>query len=402
MAQPMVLPLRNKAFWQDPYPAFDDARAAHRTAVSESGEPVVLSIADLEAVSAHPAMAPLGLDALARLGITDGPFYEWRALSLNAREHDDHRRLRSLVGRAFTPMQVQRVRPAVREHAERLLDAVAERGEMEVQDEYAREVPLFSICLFLGIPEEDRHEIEALHFGTEEGFGWPMTPERRARAEAGIVGLDGYARRLVARRRDEPQDDLVSALVHVEEQGDRLSEVELIAMVVNLIGGAIGSTNAAITNAAHLFAHHPAQAQLLRDEPGLTRAAVEEVLRMAPPFRSTRRKALAPVDVAGLHLEPGQAVLLSRQAANRDPDRFDRPHEFDITRGDSNHASFGHGPHFCLGQALARANLAEAIPALVTRCHDLEVEGDPVRIPFDPVEKFDALRVRFRPAPRGD
>lgn len=401
MAEPLVLPLRSKAFWQDPYPALDDARAAHRTAVSESGEPVVLSIADLEAVSAHPAMAPLGLDALARLGITDGPFYEWRALSLNAREHDDHRRLRSLVGRAFTPMQVQRVRPAVRAHAERLLDAVAERGEMEVQDEYAREVPLFSICLFLGIPEEDRHEIEALHFGTEEGFGWPMTPERRARAEAGIVGLDDYARRLVARRRDDPQDDLVSALVHVEEQGDRLSEVELIAMVVNLIGGAIGSTNAAIANAAHLFALHPAQAQRLRDEPGLTRAAVEEVLRMAPPFRSTRRKALTPVDVAGLHLEPGQAVLLSRQAANRDPERFDRPHEFDIARGDSNHASFGHGPHFCLGQALARANLAEAIPALVTRCHDLEIEGDPVRIPFDPVEKFDALRVRFRPAPQG-
>lgn len=400
MSEPLVLPLRSKAFWQDPYPTLDDARATHRIAVSESGEPVVLSIADLEAVSAHPAMGPLGLDALARLGITDGPFYEWRALSLNAREHDDHRRLRALVGRAFTPMQVQRVRPLVRAHAEQLLDAVAERGEMEVQGEYAREVPLFSICVFLGIPEEDRHEIEALHFGTEEGFGWPMTPERRARAEAGIVGLDDYARRLVARRRREPQDDLVSALVHVEEQGDRLSEVELIAMVVNLIGGAIGSTNAAITNAAHLFAHHPAQAQRLRDEPGLTRAAVEEVLRMAPPFRSTRRKALAPVDVAGLHLEPGQAVLLSRQAANRDPERFARPHEFDITRGDSNHASFGHGPHFCLGQALARANLAEAIPALVTRCHDLGIEGDPVRIPFDPVEKFDALRVRFRPAPR--
>lgn len=392
----MLVPLRDKAFWQDPYPTFDAARAQHRTAVSENGETVVLAIDDLEAVSAHPNMVPLGLDALERLGISDGPFYEWRALSLNARDHDDHKRLRALVGRAFTPMQVQRVRPLVRAHAEALLDALVGRGAMEVQADYARDIPLFSICVFLGIPPEDRAEIEALHFGTEEGFGWPMTPERRARAEAGIVGLYDYSRRLVEQRRRAPADDLVSALVRVEEGGDRLSEDELHAMVVNLIGGAIGSTSSAIANAAHLFATHPDQAALLRARPELAKAAVEEVLRHAPPFRSTRRKAEVPLDVVGIHLEPGQAVLLSRQAANRDPARFERPHEFAIARGDTNHASFGHGPHFCLGQALARANLTEAVPALVARCHDLELVGAPRRIPYDPVEKFDALHVRFR------
>jgi cytochrome P450 len=396
----MLLPLRSKEFWQDPYPVLDDARARHRTAVSENGETVVLSIADLETVSAHPNMVPLGLDALERLGISDGPFYEWRALSLNARDHDDHKRLRSLVGRAFTPMQVQRVRPLVRARAEELLDTLGERGEMEVQADYARDIPLYSICVFLGIPSEDRHEIEALHFGTEEGFGWPMTPERRARAEAGIVGLYDYSRRLVEQRRRRPADDLVSALIRVEEGGDRLSEDELHAMVVNLIGGAIGSTSSAIANAAYLFATHPAQAALLRERPDLAKPAVEEVLRYAPPFRSTRRKAEVPLDVAGIHLEPGQAVLLSRQAANRDPERFARPHDFDIARGDTDHASFGHGPHFCLGQALARANLTEAVPALVERCLDLEVTATPRRIPFDPVEKFDALHVRFRGAPR--
>ena len=179
--EPMTLPLRSRSFWQDPYPLLDAAREQHRTAVGESGEPVVLAIDDVEAVSAHPSLVPLGLDALDRLGITDGPFREWRALSLNAREHDDHRRLRRLVGRAFTPMQVQRVRPLARENAHRLLDGLAMRGEMDVQHDYARDVPLFTICAFLGIPDEDRHEIEALHFGTEEGFGWPMTAERRRR-----------------------------------------------------------------------------------------------------------------------------------------------------------------------------------------------------------------------------
>jgi cytochrome P450 len=395
MSEPMVVPLRDKAFWQDPYPVFDEARARHRSAVSESGEAVILSIDDVEAVSTHPDMVPLGLDALDRLGITTGPFRAWRALSLNAREHDDHRRLRALVGRAFTPMQVQRVRPLVRAHVERLLDGLVERGEMEVQDEFARDVPLFGICVFLGIPEDDRDEIETLQFGTEEGFGWPMTPERQAKADAGIVGLYDYARRLVERRRRDPRDDLVTALVEVEEHGDRLGEDELLAMVVNLIGGAIGSTSSAIANAAYLFATYPQQAELLRRDPGLARNAVEEVLRFAPPFRSTRRKALRRLDIVGLHLDPGQAVFLSRQAANRDPARFERPHEFDITRGDTNHVSFGHGPHFCLGQALARANLTEALPALVERCRHLELTCTPRRIPFDPIEKFDALTVRF-------
>ena len=395
-AEPMVLPMRTRAFWQDPYPLFDAAREQYRTAVSESGEAVVLSIDDVEAMSAHPLMVPLGLDALDRLGIFDGPFREWRALSLNAREHDDHRRLRRLVGRAFTPMQVQRVRPLARENAHRLLDAVGERGEMDVQLDYARDVPLFTICAFLGIPDADRHEIEALHFGTEEGFGWPMTPERRQRAEDGIVGLYDYTHRLVARRRTDPQDDLVSALVHVEEEGERLTEAELYAMVVNLIGGAIGSSQAAIANAAYLFARNPDEAALLRADPELDRGAVEECLRYAPPFRSSRRKALGALHIAGLDLAEGDAVLMSRQAANRDPARFVDPHRFSIARGDDRHVSFGHGPHFCLGQALARANLTEAIPAMVQRCHDLELVDEPVRVPFDPAEKFESLVVRFR------
>jgi cytochrome P450 len=400
VTEPMVVPLRDPAFWQHPYPVLDAARARNRSAVSESGEPVILSIDDLESVSSHPHMATLGLDALDRLGITEGPFRDWRALSLNARERDDHLRLRRLVGRAFTPMQVQRVRPLARINAERLLDRLAPVGVMDVQADYARDVPLFTICTFLGIPESDRHEIEALHFGTEEGFGWPMTPERRQRADDGILGLYDYTRRLVAQRRSDPRDDLVSALVHAEEADDRLSEAELLAMVVNLIGGAIGSSQAAIANAAHLFATHAEQADLLRRDQSLDRAAVEEVLRYAPPFRSTRRKAVDAVEVAGLTLQQGDTVLLSRQAANRDPARFTDPHRFDITRADDRHASFGHGPHFCLGQALARANLTEAIPAFVRRCHDLELVEPPVRIPFDPAEKFESLLVRFREVTR--
>ena len=141
----------------------------------------------------------------------------------------------------------------------------------------------------------------------------------------------------------------------------------------------------------------------MRDDPSIDRDVIEECLRYAPPFRSTRRKALEPVDVIGIHLEVDDTILISRQAANRDPARFADPHRFDVRRGDHRHAAFGHGPHFCLGQALARANLTEAIPLMVRRCGDLEVTTDPIRRePFGPTEKFEALRVRFVAHPRDD
>jgi len=400
---PMTLPLRTADFWQNPYPILDEARTHDRIAVGESGEPVTLAIDDLEVVSGHPLMAPLGLDALDRLGITEGPFRAWRRLSLNAQPGDDHARLRGLVGRAFTPRQVQRVRPLVHEHAHRLLDAVAGAGEMDVIADYAHDIPLYGICAFLGIDEGDRDEIQEFMVGTDEGFSWPMTDERKQRANDGIVALYEYVDRLVVRRRSDPGDDLVSALVHVEEAGDRLTRDELLAMVVNIIGGAVGSSEAAISNAAYLFSLHPDQAQIVRDDPTVDRDVVEECLRYAPPFRSTRRKALEPLDIIGLHLDTGATILVSRQAANRDPARFVDPHRFDVRRGDYRHASFGHGAHFCLGQALARANLTEAIPTMIRRCTELEVTTDPIRRdPFGPVEKFDELRVRFVPRPRDD
>jgi cytochrome P450 len=400
---PMTLPLRSAEFWQDPYPLFDEARTHDRIAVAESGEPVTLSIDDLETVSAHPSLAPLGLDALDRLGITEGPFREWRRLSLNAQPGDDHARLRGLVGRAFTPRQVQRVRPLVRAHAHHLLDAVADAGEMDVIADYAHDIPLYGICVYLGIDERDRDEIQAFMVGTDEGFAWPMTDERKRRANEGIVALYEYVDRLVERRRAAPGDDLVTALVHVEAAGDRLSRDELLAMVVNIIGGAIGSSEAAISNAAYLFATHPDQAQIVRTDLSIDRDVVEECLRFAPPFRSTRRKALEPVEVIGVHLDIDQTILVSRQAANRDPARFRDPHRFDVRRGDHRHAAFGHGAHFCLGQALARANLTEAIPIMARRCRDLELLTAPVRRePFGPTEKFEALRVRFVAEPRDD
>ena len=391
---PLVLPLRDAEFWQDPYPTLDAARAAHRSARTSSGELVTLSAADAEAASSNPLLVPLGVEALDRLGMTDGAFRRWRALSLNAQRGDDHTRLRALVTRAFSPRQVERVRGEIAVDAARIIEDLGV-GPFDVHEAIGHEVPLHSICAFLGIPRDDAARIDRFMVGTEEGFSFPMTAEKQARADAGIDALYGYVTELVERRTAEPGDDLVTELIAAEIEGDRLSREELLAMVVNLIGGAVGSSDAGIANMAHLIATEPAEAALVRQDLDLVSAFVDEALRYRPPFRSTRRKALDTVELAGERLQPGDTVYISRQAANRDPQRFADPHRFWVGRPSQRHVSFGYGAHFCLGQALARINLTEAARAMFEQWDGVELlDTEPRRIPFDPAERFESLRVR--------
>jgi cytochrome P450 len=159
----------------------------------------------------------------------------------------------------------------------------------------------------------------------------------------------------------------------------------------------VGSTRAALANSVLLLAAHPDQADAVRRDPDLLRPAVEECLRFHPPFRVGRRKAVADVEAFDLELPAGSTVFAARQAANRDPERFDRPDVFDIARPESRHLTFGYGPHFCLGQALARANLQEAIAALLERSAAIDVVSQPDRVPFVMDEQLVDLRVKITP-----
>ncbi len=393
MARPMVVDVRDPALWQDPYPVWRAARARHRTARTPSGEAILLSADDLDAVGADPAFAQLGLDSLHRLGITEGPFHAWRRLTLAAVDGEQHDRLRSVVGRSFTPRRVGALRGAIRAHAEALLDAATASARFDVVAAYASPLPLWVICRFIGLTEDVDNEIATFLVGTEEGFVDPMTPDRRARAEAGIVALYEVVSRLIEERRRAPREDLVTDLVEAERAGS-LDSDELHALVVNIVGGAIGSSRAAISNGALLFLQHPEQARAVRDDPSLTRQAVEECLRFHPPFRSGRRKVVTPVDRLGLQLELGDTVYLSRQAANRDPRRWPDPDRFDIQREERRHQSFGYGAHFCLGQAVARVDLQEALAAFVAQIDRFElIDVDPVRLPQGPDEALERLEV---------
>jgi cytochrome P450 len=394
--EPVVIDLANPVYWVDPYPTLAAARAAGRTATTASGEIVLLNADDADLVHMDPRFTVPGLKDLERIGIFDGPFYEWRSHTLAVMDGPSHTRLRSFVGTAFAPTQMKRLRALAVERANVLIDRHAQAGEMEVLKDFASDLPLWTMCRFIGIDDDDRERLGAFLVGTEEGFTSPMTPERRKRCETSILALNDYVTGLIERRRADPRDDVVGILVSEQPQPGGPSDIELHSLIVNIVGGSVGSTRAAFANAILEFARHPDQADIVRRDPTMVKRAVEECLRFHPPFRFGRRVAKEPVRLFGLDLEPGQSLFIPRQAYNRDPARFDAPDLFDVNRPERRHLSFSYGAHFCLGQAVARTNLQEGLRVFLDRCRDIELVEEPRRVPFTPDEQLESLRIKFR------
>jgi cytochrome P450 len=394
MTQPVVLDLRDAGFWQDPYPLLRRAAEQHRWARTPHGELIVLRADDVDLVQSQAAFAQPGLASLERLGVTEGPFFAWRALTMAVHDGARHDRLRGSVIRAFTPRRVERLRSALAAHAAEVLRSASAAETFDAVSLYARDLPLWLICEFLGLPQSASDELDDLLTGTEEMFADPLTPDRRARAEDGIVALGGYVEKLVAERRLSPREDLVSDLLEAQTAG-RLSDEELIALVVNVLGGAVGSSRAGIANALYELLRHPAQLAYVMADRDRLPAAVEECLRFHPPFRLGRRLVVEATDVLGTELLPGASVVVARQAANRDPARWTDPDHFDVTRKPERHYSFGYGAHFCLGQALARLDIQEAVWAFFTALPAVTLVTErPRRVPFTADEQLEELLVR--------
>ena len=391
MTAPLTVDLANAEFWQDPHVIWRGARRRGRTARTVKGETILLDAADFDTVHTDGAWGQLGVAALERLGIRDGPFHAWRARTMAAHDGAVHDRLRGSLSRSFNPRRVEPLRAALGAHAVDVLAQMARNDRPDIVSDYARDLPLWLICEFLGLPQSSRHEIDGFLAGTEEGFTDPPTTESRQRAEDGVVALSRYVEELVAQRIRSPGEDLVSDLV-VSESTGVLSREELVALVVNVIGGSVGSSRAGIANSILLMLQHPEQAEWTRAAPERIRPAVEECLRYHPPFRTGRRRACEKTDQFGLHFEPGDTVLLARQAANRDPARWAEPDRFDVTRPEQRHYSFGWGSHFCLGNALARLDIQVAVATFLERCDGAHlVDTHPWRIPFTADEQLESL-----------
>ncbi|MGH2410833.1 MAG: cytochrome P450, partial [Chloroflexota bacterium] len=288
----------------------------------------------------------------------------------------DHTRRRTLANRAFTARRVDGMRQRIQRLVDELLDAVAGTGAMDVIADLAYPLPVIVIAELLGVPVEDRGLIKgwsnemALFFGANFRNVAEM---HRAMSEFRV-----YLRDLVAQRRTAPGDDLLTALVQATDEGDRLSEEELLGLCMLLLFAGHETTTNLIGNGMLALLRHPAQLALLRHEPSLIGSAVEELLRYDSPVQGTPRIVTKPMTLGRTAVQPGQTLLLFYGAANRDPERFSEPDRLDITRRDTKHLAFAHGAHFCLGAALARMEGQIALDALTRLAPDLHLAGGAV------------------------
>lgn len=286
--------------------------------------------------------------------------------SMVMKDPPDHRRLRDLVQKAFTPAMVERLTVRVEQITAELLDAAADRPVLDLVADLALPLPLTVISEMLGVPEPERMRFRAL-------IGKVLDPGGMHLAGfvlnyPNMLRLDRFLRRLVQLRREQPGDDLVTALVQAEEGGDRLGEDELISMVFLLLFAGHETTVNLIGNGVLALLQRPDQLELLRERPALIDSAIEELLRFTNPVGTVSpRFAREDLEVAGVRIPRGSTLTLLLASANLDEAAFPRADRLDITRSPNRHVAFGFGAHYCLGAPLARVEARVAIPALIER-----------------------------------
>ncbi len=297
------------------------------------------------------------------------------ARSMIQEDDPEHRRLRNLVNKAFTPRAVGRLSDRVEELSHELLDSLEKQDPVDLLEAYSRPIPTRVIAEMVGLPKDDVHQFQyGLSVLTKgmSGLGLVRTLFWDLRRTARFV------RELVARKRAEPGDDILSELIQAEEEGDRLSEDELVAMVFLLIIGGFETTLHLITNGVRTLLEHPDQLERLRAEPELWDSAVEEIVRHRGPIHSTKPQySTEDVTLHGFTIKKGTPIMPLLGAANHDPRAFEKPDEFDIAREPNRHLGFGFGMHFCLGKQLAVMETRVALKNLVERAPNLRLAVDP-------------------------
>ena len=293
----------------------------------------------------------------------------------------DHRRLRSLVSKAFSPRYMESLRPRVQEIADELLDQVEAQGEMDLVKDYAYPLPINVISEMLGVPQEDREQIHTWSAALAHGLG---LGRREPGVEENMRAFGEYTARLVASKRRQPADDLISQLIAIEEEGDRLSETELVSMITLLIFAGHETTSNLIATGSLMLLDHPEQLEKLKAEPSLVPSAVEELLRFnGPATIAGPRFATEDIVLAGQSIQKGDAVIPVLKSANRDERQFDQSEELDITRQINRHLAFGHGIHMCLGAPLARIEGDIAFTTLLKRMPNLRLSIPRDEVPWN-------------------
>ena len=309
-------------------------------------------------------------------GIDDPAFLARSRESILSAEGETHTRLRRLVGQAFSPRAADRLRPFMREVIGRLVDPMARRGSGDLVGEVCEPYPIPIICELLGAPKDDWQLFSRWAADVLRIFDANLA-EQLPVIVAAQDELDAYTRDLIAERRSKPADDLLTALIAAEESGDKLTNDELVMMVIAVIVGGTDTTRNQLGCAVALFAEHPEQWALLGERPELAPQAVEESMRYLGAVRGTGRIAAEDIDYRGVVFPAGSFIAPAMAIANRDESVWIDPDRFDISRPPSGQPqlTFGSGIHYCLGASLARAELQEALPILARRLPGLAIDG---------------------------
>src|SRR5690625_3955568 len=283
----------------------------------------------------------------------------------------DHRRLRKLVSRAFTPKYMESLRPRVQEIADELLDRVESQGEMDLVKDYAYPLPINVISEMLGVPQSDRKKLQVWSSAIAKGLGWgkqdPSVVEH-------LSAFGNYTMQLVDEKRANPTDDLISQLIAIEEEGSRLSESELISMITLLIFAGHETTSNLIATGTMMLLDNPNQLEKMKSDLSLVPSAVEELLRFNGPSTAVvPRFATEDVELAGQQINKGDMILVMVKSANRDEKKFAQPEDLNIIRTIDRHLAFGQGIHTCLGAPLARVEADIAFSSLLRRMPNLQL-----------------------------
>jgi pimeloyl-[acyl-carrier protein] synthase len=299
------------------------------------------------------------------------PLYDMRDSWMLHRDPPVHTHLRKVVHKTFTPRMIERLRDRAQTITDNLIDKALANGGMDFISEFAFLLPISMITGMLGVPTEDAPLLRRWSMSMIDAFGIGGTLEQAQQGAAGVLEFTAYLREIIAERRINPQEDLISALITTDADGEKLTEDELVSMCVFLLFAGYETTINLLGNGMLALLRHPDQWEKLKADPSLVQPAVEELLRFDSPVQMNGRWVLADTELGGQQLKRGQFVIPVFGAANHDPARFPNPGTLDITRDPNPHIAFGSGIHFCLGAPLARmegqiafATLARRLPSL--------------------------------------
>ncbi|MFJ2826035.1 cytochrome P450 [Streptomyces sp. NPDC087263] len=386
---------------ENPYAVYErlrDTAPVHRVAGTD-GNPawLVTRYDDVREALANPLLSVDKRHALpgSYQGLALPPTLDANLLNMEA---PDHTRIRRMVVRAFTPRRVEQLRTPIRQTADRLLDALGTHGRTDLIAAYAAPLPITVICDLLGVPDEHRRD-----FRIWTDVLVAPDPARPTAAKEAVVAMLGFFTQLLADKRKDPADDLLSDLIAVRDEGDRLNEGgrlnergrpaesdrltedELMSLAFLILFAGYENTTQLIGSAVLGLLTHPEQLATLRANPEQLPAAIEEFNRHeGPALLAIRRFPAEDMTIGGVAVAAGETVLLSLAAANRDPRRFPDPDRLDLGRDTAGHLALGHGIHYCLGAPLARLETEIALSALLERLPDLALDADPAELRWRP------------------